>query len=320
MLLRRARSVVEVPIRHRPSSLRLGHSFLTLLGIAADYYLLTARRPFLVAGLLAARGHRHRRRARRSRRSFASPRRSASRRWCSQRAGLLGGLLSLVGDYVQRVYQLGQGTCRSTMMRDDVGAAAETDDEAAARRRGGAAPVAARALRPLAGTALVVRGSARARDARRGRRLGRRLLRRSLPALDGRDRDADARVLERARGARGARAAPGTRPARVRRDLPEPVRAREDGRDRRPRERRAAGARNRRRPGRRTSTSPTASRSRRSRSGSRCSTNPAPHCARCSTTDDHVRRPSHPAARRDPRAEAAPAERCRCSSAAAASG
>ncbi len=108
MLLRRAHSVVEVPIRHRPSSLRLGHTFLTLLGIAADYYLLTARRPFLVSGLLAA-----------SALGIATLLGVAALVQGSAAIGLsalvvaaaslLGGLLSLVGDYVQRVYQLGQG-------------------------------------------------------------------------------------------------------------------------------------------------------------------------------------------------------------------
>ena len=108
MLLRRARSVVEVPIRHRPSSLRLGHTSLTLLGIAADYYLLTARRPFLVSGLLAAAAF-----------GVATLLGVAALTLGSATLGLgalviaaaslLGGLLSLVGDYVQRVYQLGQG-------------------------------------------------------------------------------------------------------------------------------------------------------------------------------------------------------------------
>jgi glycosyltransferase involved in cell wall biosynthesis len=128
MLLRRAHAVVEVPIGHTPSSLRLGHSFLTLLGIAADYYLLTARRPFLVSGLVAlaatvvgiALG------------SIALVRESPALGITAVvlgSAGLLGGLLSLVGDYMQRVYQLGQGL-PFYMIRDDVGAAAEAGDPA----------------------------------------------------------------------------------------------------------------------------------------------------------------------------------------------
>ena len=132
MLLRRAQSVVEVPIGHTPSSLRLGHSFLSLLGIAADYYLLTARRPFLVSGLFAlaatsvggAIG------------VAALLRGSASLGVAAVvlvSAGFLGGLLSLVGDYVQRVYQLGQGLPFYSI-REDVGAAAEAVEEARSPR------------------------------------------------------------------------------------------------------------------------------------------------------------------------------------------
>lgn len=128
MLLRRAHRVVEVPIGHTPSSLRLGHSFLSLLGIAADYYLLTARRPFLVSGLAAG---------------FAAlagallgvaalARGSGAVAIAASvlfSAGMLGGLLSLVGDYVQRVYQLGQGL-PFYVVRDDVGAGAESAEDA----------------------------------------------------------------------------------------------------------------------------------------------------------------------------------------------
>jgi glycosyltransferase involved in cell wall biosynthesis len=132
MLLRRARSVVEVPIGHTPSSLRLGHSFLSLLGIAADYYLLTARRPFLVSGLFAlvatvfgvAVG------------VAALLRESAPLGIAAVvlvSAGFLGGLLSLVGDYVQRVYQLGQGL-PFYVIREDVGAAAEAVEAARSAR------------------------------------------------------------------------------------------------------------------------------------------------------------------------------------------
>lgn len=123
MLLRRARAVAEVSISHTPSSLRLGHSFLTLLGIAADYYLLTARRPFLVAGLVALAA------------TLVGAGVSLAALFAGSLAlggigvglfasGLLGGLLALVGDYVQRVYQLGQGL-PFYVVRDDVGAAAE---------------------------------------------------------------------------------------------------------------------------------------------------------------------------------------------------
>lgn len=108
LLIRRARSVVEVPIQHRPSASPGGHSFLTLLGIAFDFYLLTARRPFLVAGLVSVLGL------------------SAGAAFLVAGAlaggfhavlvglvlsvsGLLGGLVSLLGEYVQRSYQIGQG-------------------------------------------------------------------------------------------------------------------------------------------------------------------------------------------------------------------
>jgi hypothetical protein len=144
LLLRRARSVVEVPIRHRPSSLRLGHSFLTLLGIAADYYLLTARRPFLVSLLAAAAaavvgaalG------------AVALARGSAALGVSALvlgSGGLLGGLLSLVGDYVQRVYQLGQGLpfyrLREEGAAEEVGSSLRTS--AAARAGAGTAGRAA---------------------------------------------------------------------------------------------------------------------------------------------------------------------------------
>jgi hypothetical protein len=33
--------------------MRSGHNFLTLLGIALDYYMLTAKRPFLITGLIS---------------------------------------------------------------------------------------------------------------------------------------------------------------------------------------------------------------------------------------------------------------------------
>ena len=108
LLIRRARSVVEVPIQHRPSGAPGGHSFLTLLGIAFDFYLLTARRPFLIAGLVSAAGvgvgalgvgigllssgfH------------------TALIGLILAVGGLLGGLISLLGEYVQRSYQIGQG-------------------------------------------------------------------------------------------------------------------------------------------------------------------------------------------------------------------
>jgi glycosyltransferase involved in cell wall biosynthesis len=139
MLLRRATSVVEVPIRHRPSSLRLGHSFLTLLGIAADYYLLTARRPFLISGLLAAAAL-----------AiavglgvvalFAASTPLALAALVLAAGGLLGGLLSLVGDYVQRVYQLGQGIPFYQLREDEPSDADAAEAAPVASRAGGAPP------------------------------------------------------------------------------------------------------------------------------------------------------------------------------------
>ena len=108
LLLRRARSVIEVPIRHAAQAQRGGHSFFSLLGITLDFYLLTARRPFLIAGvaaftllltgivamLVAAL--------------------AASGGWMlgglvASCSGFVGIVLSLVGEYAQRVYQLEQG-------------------------------------------------------------------------------------------------------------------------------------------------------------------------------------------------------------------
>lgn len=103
LLLRRARSIVEVPVRHQPKGVPGGHSFFTLLGIAMDYYLLTARRPFLVSGTISALalvlgllG------------LLASPGGSRGVALLLAVGGALGGLLSLVGEYVQRIYQIGQ--------------------------------------------------------------------------------------------------------------------------------------------------------------------------------------------------------------------
>ena len=58
LLLQRARTVAEVPIRRGVAHAPGGHSFTSLLGMTADYYLATAARPFLVT---AADRRRHRR-------------------------------------------------------------------------------------------------------------------------------------------------------------------------------------------------------------------------------------------------------------------
>lgn len=100
VLLRRARHVAEVPVRHKTKAVVGGHSFLTLLGIALDYYMLTAKRPFLIGGLAA----------------FAWLGLGVLLLLCGRGlAGLvlctgggLGLLMSLLGEYGQRLYQLGQ--------------------------------------------------------------------------------------------------------------------------------------------------------------------------------------------------------------------
>lgn len=100
ILLRRARRVAEVPVRHEPKTVSGGHSFMTLLGIALDYYMLTAKRPFLVA-LLGALG---------------ATALGVLLMLCSRglggliltTGGALGVLVALAGEYVQRLYQLGQ--------------------------------------------------------------------------------------------------------------------------------------------------------------------------------------------------------------------
>jgi len=101
VFLRRARNVTEVPLRQGTEHRAGGHSLFSLLGIAADYYMLTARRPFLISGVL----------------SFAAL--VTGGIWLLLAPGLsslvlfaaaaLGALLSLVGEYCQRLYQLVQG-------------------------------------------------------------------------------------------------------------------------------------------------------------------------------------------------------------------
>lgn len=120
LLLERARTVTEVAVRQGVPHKTGGHSFLTLLGMAADYYLLSARRPFLVAGLLSGIG---------------------------LAAGILlllagalfpavvlattsfiGLLISLIGEYCQRIYQLTQGV-PFYKLREMDGVGGEAGDE-----------------------------------------------------------------------------------------------------------------------------------------------------------------------------------------------
>ncbi|HYD50135.1 MAG TPA: glycosyltransferase family 2 protein [Terriglobales bacterium] len=100
MLLRRARRITEVPVRHRASAKTSGHSMLWLLGIAADYYMLTARRPFLITGLVAgivlAAG------------TVLICAGAAGAGLISIGVAALAMLLSLIGEYVQRLYHLAQ--------------------------------------------------------------------------------------------------------------------------------------------------------------------------------------------------------------------
>ncbi len=101
VLLRRSRRILQVPVRHRPRPGRGGHSFFSLLGISIDYYMLTARRPFLISGLVSAAA------AAAGIGMLTSGRVLAGLLLIG--AGGVGAMLSLVGEYAQRVYQLAQG-------------------------------------------------------------------------------------------------------------------------------------------------------------------------------------------------------------------
>lgn len=101
LFLQRARTIIEVPLSRGATYKSGGHSFLSLLGIAVDYYMLTARRPFLFAGLIALAtvavgigvvmiGY-----------GLAGLVMIVS--------GVLGLPLCLLGEYCQRLYHLGQG-------------------------------------------------------------------------------------------------------------------------------------------------------------------------------------------------------------------
>lgn len=102
VFLRRARRIAEVPIRHAPRRGPGGHSFLSLLGIAVDYYLLTARRPFLRCGLVSLLLL-----------LAAAAVAGAAQPWLAlvlASTGLLGAGLSLLGEHYQRIYHLVQRT------------------------------------------------------------------------------------------------------------------------------------------------------------------------------------------------------------------
>ncbi len=99
VFLRRARRVTEVPLR--PLAQKSGgHSFLSLLGIAVDYFMLTADRPFLAAGIAAIVA------------ALAGvvllPFGDVMAGLVLLAGGLLGALVALLGQYCQRLYQLQQ--------------------------------------------------------------------------------------------------------------------------------------------------------------------------------------------------------------------
>lgn len=132
LLLRRARAIVEVPIEHDPRPQRSGHSAFSLLGIALDFYLLSARRPFLSTGLIAALalaagvvsllvG------------IIAMPR-LALPGLALATAGGLGLVLALIGEYAQRIYQLEQGQPFYELRGDEPPAAIPDPQRAAATR------------------------------------------------------------------------------------------------------------------------------------------------------------------------------------------
>lgn len=101
LFLRRARTVAEVRLTPGAPQPGSSHSFPTLLGLAADYFMLTARRPFLIAGLLCAAA------------LVLGAAAMAAGAWTSGLivlvGALLGGLIALVGEYCQRLYALSQG-------------------------------------------------------------------------------------------------------------------------------------------------------------------------------------------------------------------
>ncbi len=119
LLIARASSVVEVPIRvgHERSS--GGHGLVSLAAIAIDFFLATARRPFLVCGLISAFV------------TAAATVGLVSAALCGAATaalfacvflvgGALGLLASLVGEYAQRAYELQQGR-ELFRLRDETG-------------------------------------------------------------------------------------------------------------------------------------------------------------------------------------------------------
>jgi hypothetical protein len=108
LFLARARSVVEVPIRHDPAKSGSHYSLLTLTGIAVDFFLGSAKRPFLSALLLPAGA------AVCAAVVFAAALLAGSVPVALGTLIVLVGavvaaLVAFVGDYVQRVYDVAQG-------------------------------------------------------------------------------------------------------------------------------------------------------------------------------------------------------------------
>jgi glycosyltransferase involved in cell wall biosynthesis len=102
LFLQRARLVTEVPLSRGVKHKSGGHSFLSLLGIAADYYMFTARRPFLISGLISVGAFGL---------AIVLILSGATLEGLVLIVGsLFGTLLSLVGEYCQRLYLLSQGT------------------------------------------------------------------------------------------------------------------------------------------------------------------------------------------------------------------
>jgi undecaprenyl-phosphate 4-deoxy-4-formamido-L-arabinose transferase len=105
LLLRRAHSAVEVPIRHDAAKAGSGYSLLRLTAVAADFFMVTARRPFVALGVYAAVVA-----AASLLLLFAA---LLLQKWLLAIACVIVGAgaavsasLALVGDYVQRLYVL----------------------------------------------------------------------------------------------------------------------------------------------------------------------------------------------------------------------
>jgi glycosyltransferase involved in cell wall biosynthesis len=135
LLIDRARSVVEVPIRHDPASRPGGHGFFSLLAIAIDFYLISARRPFLYTGTasLAALA------AAPVALVAAWPARSETLALAGlvlAAAGGVGATVSLAGQFAQRLYELAQGRPYYELREDDAEEAAP-DARLRAERGGG---------------------------------------------------------------------------------------------------------------------------------------------------------------------------------------